>query len=175
MERAINVYDNVFDKRFQDEVFTFAFKSFYKIGWEDNEESIGHKYLYSKYSHEDVDNLGILEKLKNTPVAHHLEGMQLQRAVVNLSTPSDTYFSHTHPEDLVILYYINTDWLSSWAGETLFYTEDMKKIRFASPFTPNRVMAFDGRIPHVIRPQNHKAPSHRFTLALFFNKEGGYE
>jgi hypothetical protein len=68
------------------------------------------------------------------------------------------------------LVYVNLDWQDGWHGETLFYSESQKEIVFASPFTPNRVVVFDAKIPHTIRPQSHIAPFYRFTLTLVLKK-----
>ena len=52
----------------------------------------------------------------------------------------------------------------------LFYSEDQKEIRYGSIYTPNRLVIFDGEIPHTIRAQNITGPNYRFSISLFFNK-----
>jgi hypothetical protein len=97
-------------------------------------------------------------------------GYTLKKCVLNLSTPADVNFVHAHPEDKILLYYVNLDWRDGWHGETLFFDETGKRIMFASTYTPNRLIAFDAKIPHTIRPQSHIASFYRFTLALVYTK-----
>ena len=65
---------------------------------------------------------------------------------------------------------MNLEWRDGWHGETLFFDESCKDIMYASPYTPGRVIAFDAKIPHTIRPQSHLASFYRFTLALVYTK-----
>jgi SM-20-related protein len=90
--------------------------------------------------------------------------------MVNLSKPADPNFTHCHPKQVVCLYYANLNWHPNFAGETLFYTEDQKEIRYGSTYTPNRLVIFDGEIPHTIRAQNITGPNYRFSISIFFNK-----
>ena len=171
--RRIRVYDNVLDLQVRNEIYTFARKSAFTIGWEDNGaiEPSQHKFLHATYSSEDITRLGIMFYLAKTPVFRELDGLNLSRAIMNLSTPSDVLQTHTHSAAKVLLYYVNLDWKNSWYGETLFFDESLGKIEFASPYTPGRIIVFDGSIPHTIRPQSHEAPFYRFTLSLFFDAQ----
>lgn len=171
-DRVIRVYDDVFDHSYRQDIYVFATKSLYQIGWADGSiiEQQQHKFLHSAYSLQDVNNLGIIDKLNKTEVVKELEGYALKHAIVNLSTPADANFVHTHPEDKVILYYVNMEWRDGWHGETLFFSENTKDIIYASPYTPGRIIVFDAKIPHTIRPQSHLSAFYRFTLALVYNK-----
>jgi SM-20-related protein len=62
------------------------------------------------------------------------------------------------------------EWQDGWGGETLFYDEGNKEIIYGSKFTPNRVVVFDGNIPHNIKHQNRIADKYRMSLSIFFNK-----
>jgi hypothetical protein len=99
-----------------------------------------------------------------------LRDLEMASAVINLSTPSGVNFIHAHPEAKVLLYYVNLDWKPEWYGETLFLDEELKRIELALPYTPGRVVVFDGDCPHGIRPQSHAGPAFRFTLALLFKR-----
>lgn len=170
--KQIDVFDDVFDMQFMADTYLYATMSNYKIGWGDTidfNDQI-HKFLHASYTADDVNALGILNKLDGTPIASLVEGLDLTKAIVNLSVPSDSYFAHVHPESKVILYYVNTKWQDGWFGDTMFYADNGKDIVFASPYTPNRVIVFDGQVPHAIRPQSQTAPHYRFTLALIFDK-----
>jgi Rps23 Pro-64 3,4-dihydroxylase Tpa1-like proline 4-hydroxylase len=80
------------------------------------------------------------------------------------------YYAHTHGEDKVLLYYINMEWKEGWHGETQFYSDDLKEVKYTSPYTPGRLILFDGKIPHTMRPQSIIAPKFRFSLSMFLKK-----
>lgn len=170
--RRIAIYDDLFTLDFRSAAFQFATRSFFQIGWEDSleEKKRGHVYLHAFYSPEDVARLGILEAIAASEAAHELRGYVVEKVILNLSTPADSNFVHTHPEDKVLLYYVNLDWQDGWHGETLFFSENTKEVCYASPYTPGRLIAFDARVPHTIRPQSHIAVKFRFTLAIVLKK-----
>ena len=170
--RKLRVYDNGFDLEYRSNLYAFAQKSMYRIGWADGNivENSKHQFLHALYSPEDIERIQLIPKLKATPVGQEMEGFTLTKCVMNLSTPSDANFVHAHPEDKVLLYYVNLEWRDGWHGETLFFSEDGKDVVFASPYSPGRLVVFDAKIPHTIRPQSHIAAQYRFTLSLFLNK-----
>ena len=92
------------------------------------------------------------------------------KCTINAVKPGDYYYTHTHLDGVIsILYYINLDWRHNWAGETIFYKENMREVDFTSPYIPGRFILFDNE-PHTIRPQAVIGPAFRFTMALFFKK-----
>jgi hypothetical protein len=165
------IYDNIVDLKTRQDAFMMMKNSNYRLGWKDTEteEGIKYDYFHSAYNQEDLDRLDVYKKILLSPAGELVKGMSLVKSIVNLSTPSNVYFLHAHPEKRVILYYANMDWQTNWHGETLFYDEAGKEIEYASPYTPGRVIVFNGSIPHTIRPQSFAANQHRFTLSLFFN------
>lgn len=170
--RRLRVYDDVFDMEYRHNLYSFAQNSMFRIGWADGPlvENKKHQFLHSTYSADDLARIGLIERLKATPVAQEMEGFNLTKCVLNLSTPSDANFVHAHPEDKVLLYYVNLEWRDGWHGETLFYDEPGREVVFASAYTPNRLIAFDAKIPHTIRPQSSIAVFYRLTLALVYTK-----
>lgn len=170
--KRICVYDNLFNWHYRGYVYSFAQNSNFTIGWPDGciVEKQTNRFLHSVYSKDDVDRLGILEQIKESEAAKELEGYVLDKTILNLSTAADTNYIHTHPEDKVLLYYVNLEWLDGWHGETLFFDESHRDVVYASPYTPGRLISFDAKVPHTIRPQSHIAAQYRFTLALVFNK-----
>jgi len=170
--KKIVVYDDVFDLHYREFLYDAVTKAKFSIGWTDGDsiERQQHKYLYSEFNQADLDYLKLLEKIARSPVQQEINDYKISKVVLNLSTPSDTHFVHTHPEDKVVLYYANLHWNNCWYGETLFFDETEKNIVLATPYTPGRITVFDATIPHTIRPQSHTAPHYRFTLAMVFNK-----
>ena len=173
--KKIYVFDNVFEMEWRRQSFMFIMKSNFGIGWNDQEDphNAAHVYLHSRYSAQDVENYGILKQIKDPKILSLIEGKTLHPtigATINLSTPTDTYFAHPH-RNTTLLYYANPSWKEEWAGETLFFNEDVSEVVYTSIYKPGRVIIFDGSIPHSLRPQSKIAPQYRFTTALFFEGE----
>ncbi len=172
--KGIDIFDDVFPLSFRTYAYEFFFKSRFVIGWGDalgTEKDDRDYHLHSAFSDNDLDRLGILSQIEKCPeLSRLMEGFDICRAIVNLSTPSSIYQIHTHPEKKVVLYYPNLSWQAKWYGETLFYSEDLSEIQFANPYVPGRVAVFDGAIPHTLRPQSSMATAFRFTFALVLNR-----
>jgi hypothetical protein len=167
----ITVFDNLFTLRDRLEAFEFIKNSYYKIGWTDSstEEHSKYAFLHSTYNDDDLLKFNLYSKIMNSEIGNLVAGLTRTKAIVNLSVPSDANFIHAHPEKKGILYYANINWQEGWHGETLFFDETRTRIEFASPYTPGRVIVFDSKIPHTIRPQSHIAANYRFTFSMFFN------
>ena len=173
-DKKMYVFDDVFEMDWRATAFLYMKQSLFRIGWQDsNDPHYGqHVYLHSSYSESDVANLGILNEIKDKKMLSLLEKETLGsdvRAVVNLSMPTDTYFAHSH-KNTTLLYYANPSWKEEWAGETLFFNEELSEVVYTSIYKPGRVIIFDGSIPHSIRPQSKIAPQFRFTFTMFFEK-----
>lgn len=172
-QEKIHVFDDVFPLMFRSDVYIYAKSSTFQLGWADTSitENQHHKYLYAKYDRVDLEAMGMWNYLWTTPIKDLIEGMKLSKAILNVTTASDSHFVHAHPESKVVLYYVNQEWKDGWHGETLFYSENTKDIVHANVYTPGRVIVFDGKIPHAIRPQSIIGPQFRYTLAMVFDKE----
>ena len=167
----IQIFDNLLDLNFRRNLYQSAVNSAFKVGWEDSSliENRSHVYLHSILSLQDIIKSQLLDKLAGTQVHEILKNKKFDSAVINLSKSTDTHWCHTHPGQTVLLYYINLEWQHAWAGETLFYNDELTDITRACVYTPGRIIVFDGEIPHTIRPQSAAAPQFRFTLSVFFN------
>lgn len=171
--KALHVFDGAVAFNERQHIYSIVRNSFYRVGNEDTDaiENAQHKYMCSAYNENDVNNLEILNFIQETPVQKLIAGLPLIRAHVNLSTPTDCHWAHNHQGQLGLLYYVNKHWKHDWAGETMFFNDDLSEVCFASVYTPGRIIVFDGDIPHSVRPQSAVAPMYRFTLSLFFNKQ----
>jgi hypothetical protein len=170
---AIDVYDDLFTLAERTQFYNYISNSSFKFGWEDTSEIEygNYRYFYSSYNNKDRENLGIFDSLSRyDDLNYTLHQYNITKSIVNLSIPVNTYFNHSHVEDKVLLYYANLRWKEEWGGETLFYDDSLNDILFASPFTPGRVILFDGQIPHTLRPQAGSAPHFRFTFTTFLTK-----
>jgi hypothetical protein len=138
------------------------------LGWADDQ--VHHiPNLHSVYTQRELSSVKFLEGLDDS-IKNVIGGKHIEKCIVNLSNNSDTNFVHTHPNKLVLLYYINLEWMPHFHGETLFYNDDMAEIEYASPFVPGKFILFDGEIPHTIRPQSSAGPKYRFTMSMILNK-----
>ena len=167
----IKVFDHIFPTAYHELLYHFAINSRYQIGSQDGPAPLDrrtHLYVHSEWSEQDLLNFQFPKYLKESAAADMVGNMRVARATINLSVPSDTNFIHTHIDQLVGVYYLNLHWKPEWAGETLFYNDKMTEIIQSSIYTPNRMILFDGSIPHTIRPQAFSAPHYRLTLATFF-------
>ena len=162
---------NVFEYSYQNKLYNICRHSFYQIGWEDTNhiEYSNIKYLHCKWNEEDIKNSKIDAKIRNTKFNDLLSNKTLEEVVINLSTPGETYFEHTHIGKTVVLYYPNLRWSRQWGGETIFYSPNNKHIEFVSEYEPNKLILFDGKISHTVRPGSYLSPQYRFTISCFYS------
>ena len=170
--KKIFVFDDVFELEQRNNFYNIiSSQVMFRIGFQDQNviENKKYQYLHSEWSEEEASKFGILKNLNikdHKDILELIDNTNFSRAIVNLTLPGDTYFVHTHP-GLTALYYCNLHWKEEYAGETLFFNEDVSEIIYASMYKPGRLIIFDGTIPHTIRPQSSSAPSYRFTYTTF--------
>jgi Rps23 Pro-64 3,4-dihydroxylase Tpa1-like proline 4-hydroxylase len=184
---AIEVFDDIIPMNIRNFIYSFAVNSKYKIvGWNDRNdlELIDKHDLHSPWSYEDLENSKIVPYIsKVLKKSKHFNSYTIKATpstsndffscTINAVKPNDHYFTHSHLEGTIsVLYYINMEWQHNWAGETIFYKENMKDINFTSSFVPGRFILFEDE-PHTIRPQSFIGPAYRFTMALFLEKKKG--
>lgn len=168
----IETYDNFLTPPESTNLFNLIMNSNFKIGWDDSDE-LQHKAfpnLHAEYNLLDIQKTKLLEpvldKLKNKNIGMN----NYIKCIVNLTKPMDVNFIHNHDKQIVALHYSNITWNPEWGGETVFYKDNKKDILFSSPYTPNKLIIFDGEIPHTIKAQNILGTSYRFTTSIFFNR-----
>jgi len=170
--KFIHVFDNVISQAEHEAFYSYIRNSYFRIGFEDTNaiEIANHKYLQSEYNIQDLEKSGFFAALQKSKAWNSIKDKNISRISINLGVPSDTNWLHTHKNQIALIYYANLNWLPEWAGETLFYSEDLKEIIYTSMYIPKRLIIFDGEIPHSIRVQSNLAPHYRFTLAMFIDK-----
>lgn len=172
MNTHLEIFDNKIPYSERDNIWDYCINSTYKLGWQDSNDS--EKYdlnLHSHWNQEELESINILPYIKKCiSETKWFTNRDLNKIVVNLVKSDDVHYIHSHHGQQVVLYYVNMDWRDGWYGETIFYNPDnTNDIVFTSPYTPGRIILFDGNIPHAIRPQSSKAPKFRISLTLFFN------
>lgn len=171
--KTIEIFDDITSLFFRQRIYDICKTSYFRLGWNDSAipERKPYDYnLHSIYNEADIESLNILPLITETEIMDSLKDLKITQCVVNLSVASDVNFAHTHPEKKVLLYYPNLEWQEGWAGETVFYSEDLKEIVYTSQYTPGRFIVFDAEIPHSIRAQSNTGPKHRFTLSMFWSQ-----
>lgn len=172
--RKLYIEDNAFSRTYQENLYVYASRaSNYQLGFGDTDaiERLQYKYYTADVDGKAIEQIKLFEELEKTEIGKLIEDKQLFRCTINTSTNGQVNFAHTHADQLSLLYYINLDWKPEWAGETLFYNEAVDEVEFTSIYKPNRLILFEGEIPHSLRCQSVVGPEYRFSLAMFFNKE----
>lgn len=171
--KNIHVFDDVFDNSIRTNIYRYLTNSVYRINGYDTPviEEKNHISMTSLYNDNDLINLGFDTFPKELTDIVPLERNHVIQTMVNLCRPDDVFHLHTdfHMENSwTMLYYANLKWDLEWGGDTMFLAEDEKNLEYLSLYTPGRIVLFDGRIPHLIRPSTRLAPDYRFTLAIKF-------
>jgi Rps23 Pro-64 3,4-dihydroxylase Tpa1-like proline 4-hydroxylase len=77
-------------------------------------------------------------------------------------------------ESFTCILYLCGAWYADWGGETAFFDSlDQQACSIVSSVLPkyNRMVIFDGRIPHGVRPLSRRFAGVRFTMMLKFERK----
>ena len=170
----VTVYDNVFSWNDQQFLYTECVRSPFALGWKDSTyqpEMFFHSEIPGEFYTNPPGNLGyFLQTLTNSKPFKDRKDVQIDKTVINCDTIADSHTHHIHKNQDVVLYYANLDWQDGWSGETLFYDDIGSEIICALPYTPNRMVVFDGELVHRFNGPSASAPKYRFSISTFFWK-----
>lgn len=174
-DKNITVIDTAYEYYDVINIEQFALNSYFKVTGSDYADGrastfTGSYNLCSLYSQEDIDKIGVLTK--NETVKGLVGGRSVFAAKLHLLKPYDICAPHIDGSLETYLYYVNAKWDITYGGHTLFFNESLDKVEYTSLFTPNRVVWFDGSIPHMGTPPTAATKTSRLVLALHFKKEG---
>jgi SM-20-related protein len=96
-----------------------------------------------------------------------LQGHRLIRCYANGQTYGSDGTVHTDSKlrgTYTCVYYPHQTWHPDWGGETIFFNQDKTDIAACVYPRPNRMLIFDGTIPHVARGVSRICPVLRVTL-----------
>tara|TARA_B100000405_G_scaffold207145_1_gene145702 strand:+ start:464 stop:1114 length:651 start_codon:yes stop_codon:yes gene_type:complete len=177
----IKIYDNVLSESDHEFMFQTCLAAPYFLGWGD---TVLHKqtHLHSTISGDVWDRVrnqdmkllnsppfDIVNILSQTEACREFKDNSVHKSVINLDTIADTHAAHDHRGQIVALLYINPFWKPSWGGETLFFDSITDELILAIPYTPNRIVVFDGEIDHSFNGPNIVSQiKHRFSISTFF-------
>jgi SM-20-related protein len=102
-----------------------------------------------------------------------LHGHRLVRCYANgLAYGSDgTLHTDTRvPNSYTTIYYPHESWNPDWGGETVFFNREKDDILTSIYPRPNRLLMFDGTLPHVARGVSRSCPLLRVTLMFKTDK-----
>ncbi|MDB4342515.1 2OG-Fe(II) oxygenase [bacterium] len=175
-DRDVFIFDDVFEAHQIQKMYYFILNSKFRLNVNDDDFA-EYKTKYSQtfgceFSEDDLKRFGLLEYLPNTiKEKFNLKYDNYGRCIVNNITPLDTHYPHDDSGKNMkwsLLYYANLKWELEWGADTLFLTDNKKNISQVSQCKPNRVVIFDGRIPHMIRPSTMAAPHYRWSINMTF-------
>jgi hypothetical protein len=183
--KGITVYDNVFGWDDAYEIEEMCQRAPFRIGWADTPANSNELFFHSSISKEwkeynenrtaDMDKrirgpYSIIRILSKSKAFKDIDRNAIKKSVINCDTMADAHFKHVHIDEDVILYYVNREWKDGWGGDTIFYDNVAKNVVYTSPYTPNRMIKFDGGIVHTFRPPTRLANKFRFSLSTFIQK-----
>lgn len=174
--KDIHIFDDLYDYRERTFFYSFMLQSLYRFNISDTGllENRGEYGLYSDYSADDVNRMGILTCDNAKPLLQYISGMNLKQARINLSTLYDKNRFHIDTDSpkkaVTLLYYANLNWDIESSGHTLFSNEDRSDIEHCIMYKPGRVVIFDGKIPHCILSPNTVSPAYRLSFALQYSE-----
>ena len=168
----IEIYDNTLSENVRSNIYLLAITANYQIGWDDTSVFEHRQFpcLHHALTKNEWAQLDMINEIQDHDLRNKLKKLSFVSATINLAVPSSIQFPHSHNEKTVLLYYINPEWQNEYYGETLFYDDYSDEIIQSSKYKPGRIVLFDGKTPHSIRPSSHIAPQYRFTLFIGFDE-----
>lgn len=173
---GIKIYDNVFSEKEQKIIYENCLGAPYTIGWNDTEEAKESHFYCGlgldawQNRNQDKDLLEFLNTLEGSQPYQKNINKILDKTIINCDTIADSHTLHDHKNQEVILYYACLDWKDGFGGETFFYDDQGKEVVYTSPYTPNRMIVFDGEILHRFNGPSIIGPKFRFSISTFFWK-----
>lgn len=172
--RHIDIFDDVFELKDQSGIFDYVKKSRYTLDRTSSHSVVQSQQFVTLLSEYNIFDLLHIQFFQSKLIQSIVKENQfrLHRAYVNLSTSQDIYHYHVDSYDdldKTMLYYCNTYWEESWEGETHFGDNNAKEIVASVSFKPNRLVLFNGSIPHKSSQPSFFAREYRFVLTLKFS------
>jgi len=172
--RTIDIYDNLFEFKDSAAIYSYVKKSLYSLDRTPSNSVVQSKQFTTLLSQYNIFDLLHIEFFKPKQIQKIIceNKFRLHRAYVNLSTSQDVYHYHvdsTNDLDKTMLYYCNSYWEENWEGETHFGDNNAQEILASVSFKPNRLVVFNGSVPHKSSQPSAFAPEYRFVLTLKFS------
>jgi hypothetical protein len=171
-QQLLNVWDNNFNEKEIDLLYAhYRDKKSWKFighGGDDNKRKFNYKLdkkdpidkILFKKSHEILvkHNLHLISKLVRAYASGYIYGT-ISSIHRDVQEGYNNYFT--------IMFYLNKFWESSYAGETIFLTDNQDEIFKSVIPKPGRAIIFDGFIPHGAREVSRECIE--FRMVVTFN------
>jgi SM-20-related protein len=174
------ITDNVLNENARRQIYDFLLSPGWRWGWKSDTKrdvySFWHKHFagWKKFEEEESAPLdcahelgGVLLQFWKLLNEHALPGYTLSRCYANAFQYGTDGTLHTDsllPDTVTAIYYPHEKWYPNWGGETMFFNESKTDVLGCVYPKPNRLVVFDGRIPHVARGVARTCPVLRITL-----------
>ena len=168
--KIIDIYDNVFSFAEMDRFQEYINNANFRIDGADNEAIPLEMQTYSKFTHDDCNAMEFYQTnaYKKLNDKYEFYNMNCKQIRVNLTTPAEKNRLHVDAltGGLTLMYYANKKWELDWGGHTLFMNDVMGDAEFTCICKPNRLIVFDGTIPHMIMTPSNLCPTYRTTFVI---------
>lgn len=172
LENKISIYDNLFTDDQNNHVFHFSNqRSFRKKNFDDTnlyDNIVDSKWVSEISQNEPLYSIIMPVYLNSIDIFKNKE-IEIIRQHVNISNFETVDIIHKdcdHKDDdhYTIIHYANNLWNLNWHGETVFYDDSQKGIKFSSILIPGRLIIFDSRIYHSARVPSKISQFPRLTI-----------
>ncbi len=171
--RPIYVFDNLVEKRVNDEIYQALTKAPFTRTEMARPETAAYRHWAYNMPLEKARLLPIAIRAQQAMDSLFEESYRMYRCYCNVASFGDMLFTHTdcqpNAREMTALWFIQKEWDHEWGGETLFFDANKDAAFVASP-KPGRLVIFDGAILHAGRPPNKICTEPRYTFAMKFEK-----
>ena len=129
-----------------------------------------YKFTAAVDKHFAVNN-PLYDKIKDICTKEKLN-VAVSRAYINYYTFATPSTIHTDEslgnKNYTFMFFPMPQWQPNWGGELLFYSNDQQEVIKGVTIKPNRLVLFDGGIPHCAKAPSilaHQANQDRYTIA----------
>jgi SM-20-related protein len=192
----IRIFDDVLSDDQRRSINNFLHQPGWKFGWrshaKDDQFSFWHKHFAGNKNPDHYEKDGAEQQYDCEDELHKhcdilydfwkslqqtvLAGHTLIRCYANGAPFGSEGTLHTDsisPRSYTAVYYPHKQWQINWAGETVLYDPTDQEITASIYPKPNRLLIFNGAIPHVARGVSRSCPVLRATL--MFKTEVQYD
>jgi SM-20-related protein len=178
----IEIIDDLVPLDLRSEISDFLREPGWVYGWKSDPDkdkySFWHKHFAGherpdhtkpdeQYNCESELHYSAILKLWNLLKEGPLTGHTLLRCYANgypYGADGSVHTDTVSENGYTVIYYPHRFYDLNWAGETIFFNEDLSDIKLAVCPKPGRVVIFKGIIPHVGRGVSRSCPHMRVTL-----------
>lgn len=180
----IKCYDNVLKEDVRKIVYSFLQAPTWNFGWKSFPKNDTYSFWHKHFAgHEVPDHeapsapYNCADELKkNAQLLYYfwqylertiLKGHTLIRCYANgqpYGTEGTLHTDSVSDSSFTSIYYPHEKWYPNWGGETVFFNNEKTDIMSAIYPKPNRLVTFNGTIPHVARGVSRTCPMLRITL-----------